>query len=69
MSQQNKKKKDLNRIEKFQAFMQNSKRIFKISTKPTRKQFLAMTKICVIGLVIIGLISFVVQLIASVIIG
>jgi protein translocase SEC61 complex gamma subunit len=52
---------------KLQRFWLETKRIFKISTKPTKKEFMAMVKICLIGMAIIGGISFVVQLISSVV--
>jgi protein translocase SEC61 complex gamma subunit len=52
---------------KLQRFWLQSRRIFAIATKPTRKQYLAMMKICLIGLAIIGGISFIVQLIAAVV--
>jgi protein translocase SEC61 complex gamma subunit len=54
-------------MNKFQRFWLNTKRIFKISTKPTKKEFNAMVKVCLIGLAIIGGISFVIQLIASIV--
>jgi protein translocase SEC61 complex gamma subunit len=50
---------------KIQRFWLQTKRIFKISTKPTKKEYMAMLKICLIGMAIIGGISFIVQLIAS----
>lgn len=50
---------------KFQRFWLHTKRIFKISTKPTKKEYMAMLKICLIGMAIIGGISYLVQLIAS----
>jgi len=55
-------------MNKFQRFMLSTKRIVKISTKPTRKQYFTMVKVCLIGLGIIGLLSYLIQLIASVII-
>lgn len=54
-------------MNKIQKFMLNTRRIIKISTKPTRKQFFTMVKVCLIGLTIIGLLSYLIQLIASVI--
>ena len=52
---------------KLQRFWLQTRRIFAIATKPTRKQYNAMLKICLIGLAIIGGISFIVQLIAAVV--
>lgn len=62
-----KKNKDEDSMAGFQRFLLNSKRIFAIATKPSRKQFAAMMKICLIGLGIIGGLSFIIQLIASVV--
>jgi protein transport protein SEC61 subunit gamma and related proteins len=68
MAKSNKKKsKSAIQMGKLQTFWLNSRRIFAISTKPTRKQFFAMMKICLVGLAIIGGLSFVVQLITSVV--
>jgi protein translocase SEC61 complex gamma subunit len=54
------------RTSKLQRFWLNTKRIFKISTKPTRKEFGNMIKICLIGLGVIGLLSYIFQLISQV---
>jgi protein translocase SEC61 complex gamma subunit len=54
-------------MSKIQRFWLETKRIFTISKKPTRKEFNAMLKICLIGMAIIGGLSFVVQLISSVV--
>ena len=67
--QGNKKKVKLTRIEKFQRFLLETKRIFKNATKPNRKQYKGMVKICSIGILIIGLLSFVIQVISTVIQG
>lgn len=55
-------------VNKFQSFMLNVKRIFSISTKPTRKEYWTMIKICLLGLALVGGMSFIVQLISSVLI-
>ena len=47
-------------------FWMNTRRIFKISTKPSKKEFGMMIKICSIGIGVIGLLSYIVQLISSV---
>lgn len=52
-------------MNKLQRFMLESKRIFKISTKPTKKEYTAMLKITLIGMALIGGLSYIVQLIAS----
>ena len=47
-------------------FFQNAKRILKIANKPSRKDYFTVFKICAIGTVILGALSFVIQLIFSV---
>jgi len=46
-------------------FFQNSKRILKIANKPKRKDYFLVFKICAIGLVLLGVVSYVIQLIFS----
>ncbi|MHA1520989.1 MAG: protein translocase SEC61 complex subunit gamma [Promethearchaeota archaeon] len=48
-----------------QRFWLNTKRIIKISTKPTRKQYFTMVKVSGVGLLIIGGLYYIVQLIAN----
>ena len=52
---------------KLETFYLNSKRIFATATRPTRKEFGQMLKICLIGVAIIGGLSYIVQLIFSVV--
>lgn len=47
-------------------FFQNAKRILKIANKPNRKDYFTVFKICSIGTVILGALSFIIQLIFSV---
>ena len=47
-------------------FVQNSKRIVKIANKPKRKDYFLVFKICAIGILILGALSYVIQLIFSV---
>ncbi len=49
--------------ERLKNFYQSSKRIIKVATKPSRKDYWLVTKICLVGMVILGVISYVVQLI------
>jgi len=44
-------------------FFQNSRRIMKIANKPGRKDYLLVFKICAIGILILGVLSYVIQLI------
>jgi protein transport protein SEC61 subunit gamma-like protein len=48
-------------------FIKNTKRIIKIANKPTRKEYFTIFKICVIGLALLGAVSYVIQLIFTVI--
>ncbi len=54
-------------MNRLQMFFLNIRRILKISTKPSRKEYFTLIKVCLIGLGILGLLSYIVQLIASVI--
>ncbi len=46
-------------------FFKNSKRIIKIANKPKRKDYFLVFKICAIGIVLLGAVSYVIQLIFS----
>ncbi len=50
-----------NIIARFQHFLHNSKRIFKISHKPTRKEYWLMAKICIVGFLILGVLAFIIH--------
>jgi protein transport protein SEC61 subunit gamma-like protein len=52
-------------IENFKNFLTSSRRILNISQKPTRKEFLLMAKIIAIGMVLIGVIGYLIKLIGS----
>jgi len=47
------------------SFLQSTKRIIKVATKPSKKDYWLVTKICLIGMVILGAISYVIQLLFS----
>jgi len=49
-----------------QKFFLNSRRILKISVKPTRKMYFSIVKVCLIGILIIGALSYIIQLIANI---
>lgn len=57
------KKKKPSLYERIGIFFQNTKRILKISNKPDRKEYFLVFKICAIGLVLLGAISYIIQLI------
>jgi len=52
--------------QRLMAFLKNSKRILKIANKPDRKEYWLVFKICGIGLVVLGVLSYIIQLIFSV---
>jgi len=54
-------------MNRLQRFFLNSKRILKISVKPTKKIYLSILKVCLIGIAIIGGLSYLIQLISQVI--
>ncbi len=49
--------------ERIGMFFQNSKRIIKIANKPGRKDYFLVFKICAIGILVLGVLSYVIQLI------
>jgi len=59
------KKKD-SMYQRLMYFLKNSKRILKIANKPDRKEYWLVFKICGIGLGVLGVLSYVIQLIFSV---
>lgn len=61
------KGKKLSLYERLGVFFQNTRRIIKIANKPSRKDYLLVFKICAIGILILGVISYVIQLIWTVI--
>lgn len=52
-------------MNKIKSFFSSSRRILNISKKPTKKEYWFMAKIVAIGILIIGLIGYLVKLIAS----
>jgi protein translocase SEC61 complex gamma subunit len=57
------KSKKLSFYERIGVFFQNTKRIIKIANKPDRKEYLLIFKICGIGILVLGVLSYVIQLI------
>ncbi len=51
--------------QRFKDFTKDAKRIMKIANKPSRKEYWMVFKICFIGMVILGVISYVIQLLFS----
>ena len=48
------------------SFFERSKRILRLATKPCRKEYSAALKISILGITVIGLVGFGVQLLATV---
>jgi len=59
-------KKKPGMYERLAIFAQNTKRIVKTANKPDRKEYFMVFKICAIGILILGAVSYVIQLIFSV---
>ena len=59
-------KKKLTIYERLQTFFRNAKRIIKIANKPDRSEYWLVFKICLIGMIILGAVSYVIQLIFTV---
>ena len=57
------KGKKLSLYERIGVFFQNTKRIIKIANKPGRKDYFLVFKICAIGILVLGVLSYVIQLI------
>lgn len=60
------RKKKPGMYKRFTKFLKNSKRIMKIANKPSRKEYFLIFKICGVGIVILGALSYVIQLVFSV---
>jgi len=54
---------------KIKEFFESSKRILLISKKPSNKEFWAMAKVVGLGMIIIGVIGFIVRLLMNLISG
>ena len=61
-----KKKKKPGMYTRFAKFVKNSKRIMRIANKPSRKEYWLIFKICGIGIIILGVLSYIIQLLFSV---
>ncbi|MFX1391520.1 MAG: protein translocase SEC61 complex subunit gamma [Promethearchaeota archaeon] len=52
--------------ERLTNFFQNSRRIIKIASKPKRKDYFLVFKICGIGILVLGVLSYIIQVIFAV---
>jgi protein translocase SEC61 complex gamma subunit len=50
-----------NILQRIRSFLHHSRRIFKIAHKPTRKEYWLMMKICLVGFLILGVLSFIIH--------
>ncbi len=48
---------------RFKSFIKECKRVFRITKKPTMKEFKIIVKVTAIGIAIIGIIGFLIQMI------
>ena len=48
--------------QKFKRFLIQSKRVFKVTKKPSKEEFKVISKVTGIGILIIGLIGFIIRL-------
>jgi len=49
-------------LKKFKRFIIQSKRVFKVTKKPSKEEFKIISKVTGIGILIIGLLGFVIKL-------
>ncbi|MCL5433449.1 MAG: protein translocase SEC61 complex subunit gamma [Candidatus Marsarchaeota archaeon] len=54
---------------KFSDFIENSKHIINISYKPTKEEFNKAVKLTLLGIIIIGVLGFIISLIISIVTG
>tara|TARA_Y100000310_G_C20692743_1_gene823417 strand:- start:3483 stop:3671 length:189 start_codon:yes stop_codon:yes gene_type:complete len=47
---------------KFKTFLKECKRVLKITKKPSKEEFQTIVKICAIGMVIIGILGFIITI-------
>ena len=57
----------MNVQERFDKFVKDSKRVLKVSRKPDAQEYRELAKVSAIGVVIIGVMGFVIVLLASLI--
>ncbi|MHA1649695.1 MAG: protein translocase SEC61 complex subunit gamma [Candidatus Helarchaeota archaeon] len=56
-------------IDKFKRFITNSKRVLRLSRKPTFLEVRLITRVCLLGVALIGLVGFVIKIIFTAIFG
>ncbi len=54
-----------NIIERLKGFLSQSKRVFQITKKPSRQEYMAIVKVTGLGIIIIGLVGLVIKVVAQ----
>lgn len=54
-----------NIIERLKGFLSQSKRVFQITKKPSRQEYMAIVKVTGLGIIIIGLVGLVIKIVAQ----
>ncbi len=57
----------MNVQEEFNKFIKDSKRVLKVSRKPDAKEYMELAKVVSIGVLIVGVIGFIIVLLGSLI--
>ncbi|TFG04826.1 MAG: protein translocase SEC61 complex subunit gamma [Promethearchaeota archaeon] len=56
-------------IHRFKGFITNSKRVVRLSRKPTFTEVRLITRVCLLGVAVVGLVGFVIKIIFTAIFG
>ncbi|HUY01054.1 MAG TPA: protein translocase SEC61 complex subunit gamma [Candidatus Deferrimicrobium sp.] len=56
-------------IQRFKTFLSNSKRVFRLSRKPSFTEVRLITRVCLLGVAVIGLVGFIIKIIFTAIFG
>ena len=51
------------------SFLSSARRLLRLATKPGRNELWLSIKICLIGTVLIGLVGFIIKLVATILMG
>ncbi|MDD5331636.1 MAG: protein translocase SEC61 complex subunit gamma [Candidatus Nanoarchaeia archaeon] len=55
----------MNIMTRFTSFLQECKRVFQITKKPSKTEYMAIVKVTSIGIAIIGVVGFIISIIAQ----
>ncbi|NVM53413.1 MAG: protein translocase SEC61 complex subunit gamma [Candidatus Helarchaeota archaeon] len=56
-------------LDRLRGFITNSKRVMRLSRKPTFTEIRLITRVCLLGVALIGLVGFIIKIIFSAIFG